>query len=503
MHELACKLVSTKIYCYSGGYASLGDIIVKRALNEHHYIDLQQTLTLDETSARWISIPDDPNFMNEPALAGTATSISDSSYMVDGGYNETPYVKNISRLFDTKANTWSSISNDGRNLSNNAIYMGTAVKVPNKGRIYYWGGLSGQYPGYPVNTTTVLSITSPMFKWSVCPSQLPLGTFTRFGHTATLDNDGVSIFYLGGRIRTTATLTDNLIPYNIIPMTKILLYNTVDATWISKDSPSAPTMSSRYMHSANLLPYSGKILIYGGATDDGNEKHPSAVSDYLYLFDPKTLEYTRMEEYEQTQGAGPRFGHSAILCNDTLFVLFGVNQKGLITNDVYFLSLSGSATWLKSYSMLDTNNGRQVEKVMRFSLPSIIGITIGSVLVVGFMIMAAIIYMMCKSKRRQKKEKEETVVYPEERYFEYHQEGDSATLHDDPQQPPRGFSYDHLVVPASAASVVLYKPNQVKDQQPLTFIEGQQQQSSTGSFCLQSTSPSTITHYPPLVKPSV
>lgn len=78
------------------------------------------------------------------------------------------------------------------------------------------------------------------------------------------------------------------------------------------------------------MPYSGKILIYGGATDDGNEKRefffiyftsytnidsvtiidPSAVSDYLYLFDPKTLEYTRIEEYEQTQGAGPRFGHS-------------------------------------------------------------------------------------------------------------------------------------------------------------------------------------------------
>lgn len=121
IHIIACKLVSTRIYCYSGGYASLGDIVVKRALNEHHYIDLQQTLTLDETSARWISIPDDPNFVNEPALAGTATSISDTAYLVDGGYNETPYVKNITRLFDTKANTWTSISNDQRNLSNNAM----------------------------------------------------------------------------------------------------------------------------------------------------------------------------------------------------------------------------------------------------------------------------------------------------------------------------------------------------------------------------------------------
>lgn len=91
-----------------------------------------------------------------------------------------------------------------------------------------------------------------MFAWSVCPSQLPLGTFTRFGHSATLDNDGINIFYLGGRIRTTNTLTDNLIPYNIIPMNKVLIYNTMDASWISRDSPSAPTLSSRYMHSANL-----------------------------------------------------------------------------------------------------------------------------------------------------------------------------------------------------------------------------------------------------------
>lgn len=41
---------------------------------------------------------------------------------------------------------------------------------------------------------------------------------------------------------------------------------------------------------------------------------PSAVSDYLYLFDSKTLEYTRVDDYEQSQGAGPRFGHSGKSC---------------------------------------------------------------------------------------------------------------------------------------------------------------------------------------------
>lgn len=102
-----------------------------------------------------------------------------------------------------------------------------------------------------------------MYSWSVCPGVLPLGTFTRFGHTATLDNDGINIFYLGGRIRTVNVTTvddthsndSNLIPYNIIPMNKILSYSTMDASWSARESPSAPTMSSRYMHSANLCKY--------------------------------------------------------------------------------------------------------------------------------------------------------------------------------------------------------------------------------------------------------
>lgn len=88
----------------------------------------------------------------------------------------------------------------------------------------------------------------------------------------------------------------------------------------------------------------------------------------------------------------------------------------------------------------------------------------------------------------------------EERYFEtYH--ADSVTLHDD-HIPPRGFSYDHLVLPSS---INIHKPNQVKDQQPLTFIEGQQQQSSTGSFCLQptTTTPNVFITTSTLVKPSV
>ncbi|KAL7314378.1 hypothetical protein PS15m_005956 [Mucor circinelloides] len=544
-YKSSCTLLNSRIYCYSGGYVALGDVVVRRALDEHHYLDLTQNLVLDETTAKWVSIPDDTHYITEGALAGTATSISDYQYIEDGGYNGTPSVRNVTRLFDAKTDLWTTIPNDNRSLPS-AIYMGTAVSVPNQNRIYYWGGLSGQYPGYPINSTTVLHI-GRNFAWSICPGVLPLGTFTRFGHTATLDKDGINIFYIGGRIRTSdnSTVIDSInsnstrvVPYyNLIPMNDILTYNTLDATWNLRQSPSAPTMSSRYMHTANLLPYSGKILIYGGATDDGNEKHPSAVSDYLYLFDSKTLEYTRVDDYEQSQGAGPRFGHSAILCNNTLFVLFGVNQKGLITNDVYFLSLTGSATWLKSFSLSssstpDANGSNSFDPHNTLNDRAIIGISIGSVLAIVLMITGILyaIHTIRTRKRKlaasavataQKQEKDQPnndntmyeiaqnhLPHLHKEYQRYSSasfdatntpneyshvratpdggghgvpiyvdiSSDSATLHDS-TTPPRGFSFDNISS----------KPNQVSNtQKQPAFIH--QQQHSSGSLQLQPTS---------------
>lgn len=114
----ACTLLNNKIYCYSGGYTALGDVVVRRALDEHHYLDLTQNLVLDETSAKWMSIPDDTHYITEGALAGTATSISNTQYIIDGGCNGTPSVRNVTRLFDAKTNLWSTISNENRGLSN-------------------------------------------------------------------------------------------------------------------------------------------------------------------------------------------------------------------------------------------------------------------------------------------------------------------------------------------------------------------------------------------------
>lgn len=115
-HRKACTLLNSRIYCYSGGYVALGDLVVRRALDEHHYLDLTQNLVLDETTAKWVSIPDDTHYITEGALAGTATSISDYQYIEDGGYNGTPSVRNVTRLFNAKTDLWTTIPNDNRSL---------------------------------------------------------------------------------------------------------------------------------------------------------------------------------------------------------------------------------------------------------------------------------------------------------------------------------------------------------------------------------------------------
>ncbi|KAI8638426.1 hypothetical protein BD408DRAFT_423047 [Parasitella parasitica] len=113
-YKSSCTLLGSRIYCYSGGYIALGDAYVRRAINEHHYLDLTQRLVLYETTSKWVIVTGDTHYITEGALAGTATSISDSQYIEDGGYNESPFVKNVTRLFDANSVKWNTISNDNR-----------------------------------------------------------------------------------------------------------------------------------------------------------------------------------------------------------------------------------------------------------------------------------------------------------------------------------------------------------------------------------------------------
>jgi hypothetical protein len=66
---------------------------------------------------KWSEIPNDPSFVLEPAIGGTPIKLSDTTYLIDGGYSINAVKKNQTVIFDSSTNKWSSISNNGRNVS--------------------------------------------------------------------------------------------------------------------------------------------------------------------------------------------------------------------------------------------------------------------------------------------------------------------------------------------------------------------------------------------------
>lgn len=79
----------------------------------------------------------------------------------------------------------------------------------------------------------------------------------------------------------------------------------------------------------------------------------------------------------------------AILTNSTLFILFGFDDKQMLTSDTHFLSVTGSSNsqigWLKTFQLIEPT------KPDELSLGAIIGISIGSVVVVKYRLDEAIV----------------------------------------------------------------------------------------------------------------
>ncbi|KAG1461281.1 hypothetical protein G6F56_005763 [Rhizopus delemar] len=86
-----------------------------------------------------------------------------------------------------------------------------------------------------------------------------------------------------------------------------------------------------------MLPNSQDILLYGGTADEN-----IAVTDFIYTLNLVTNNWTEQTNINVPASVtqnGARFGHSAVLVNTTLFILFGKDLNGnptpnLLTFDV-------------------------------------------------------------------------------------------------------------------------------------------------------------------------
>ncbi|KAK4511996.1 mannosyl-oligosaccharide alpha-1,2-mannosidase [Mucor velutinosus] len=360
-YNSGCQLLlnNTRIYCYSGGYAKVVNQEIT-PLADHYYLDVSKDLTVASSLTSWTKVVDPPNFITEATSAYVSVKLSDTAVLINGGTgvnNNYNYMKNQTVIYHADTNQWETISNTSSIPQN--YYGSGALGVDNT--VVFWGGaaiIGNLLPTF--NGTAKLSITAQTAKWSLQAASVAPGN-PRYGHTATTDQSGKLIYYFGGRdiVRDPATGVYTR-PYSTF--TNVLIYHTDTSIWEQKTATSSSPPSNRMSHTATLIPSTGNFIIYGGAGPDsvGNR---IPISDYLHLYNPtaNTFQPISISSGAAT-GAGPRFGHSAVLRNASLFILFGIDSTLLATADFHVLN-TDTYSWDATYyangavSSIDGVNG--------------------------------------------------------------------------------------------------------------------------------------------------
>ncbi|KAG2194101.1 hypothetical protein INT47_011769 [Mucor saturninus] len=307
--------------------------------------DVSKDFSVESSYNAWVQVLDPADFATEATFGYTSVKLSDNSVLMNGGTglnNGKSYMKNQTVIYHADTNQWEAIQNVS---SFSQTYYGSGALVQNSS-VVFWGG--GAAIGSLVQTfdgVAKLSIAQQSYKWSMEANSVAPG-YPRYGHTATLDRTGKLIYYFGGRdiVRDPISAAYTR-PYSTF--SNILVYNTDTAVWQSKTASSTITPSGRMSHTANLIPNTDSIIIYGGAGPDsiGNR---IPITDYIYTYNMATNVIQPVSIEASTLGAGARFGHSAVIKNNLLFIFFGIDTTLLATSDFHILDLK-SFTWQKNY----------------------------------------------------------------------------------------------------------------------------------------------------------
>ncbi|KAG0167881.1 Rho GTPase-activating protein 5 [Apophysomyces sp. BC1034] len=227
-------------------------------------------------------------------------------------------------------------------------------------RIWVWGGVSDNSTGFPGigywDGFTILDRSGVnVTQLGVSATQLgvPQGV-RRIGCTATLSNDNNIIYYIGGYNAQMNGLINQTAPganpytLSAARMSDILTFDTVSVTWSLTTAGGSQLPSPREYHTAIIVPNSNTLLLYGGAAQGDPNNATATADDYVYTLDMSNFIWTPVTNLGPLAGAGPRFGHSAIVHNNSMFILFGKDGKGNEKNDFHVMDLT-HRQWTNSY----------------------------------------------------------------------------------------------------------------------------------------------------------
>ncbi|KAI8067044.1 hypothetical protein BC940DRAFT_301170 [Gongronella butleri] len=342
-----CAVASNAIWCYGGGtrvsnglVVGESNALVKLDMSSYDFTDLQ---------FNWQSVAPNGLSLDESWLH--SMSSTQNGLMIFGGFGNNNTVVNTTIVYNEQTNTWvgSSVLPPDWAAANHTYPIYTSiVDLASTGqqKMWIWGGL---------NNNTILGTTSnaQLFDYSANTWSTSIASATpsgkvRFRHSASLSNDGANIFVIGGRV-----VPSGLTNWTSIDMTEVWVFATASGQWTTKIATSDSALGSRQYHTAETIPNSELIFIYGGM----DASNTSVRSNYPIISGADVAlvyDYGANRFYTPQIGGngspGPLVFHSSVLYTDPntnnsyVAILDGTNLNLVLQSATYFLNVTNSTS---------------------------------------------------------------------------------------------------------------------------------------------------------------
>ncbi|KAI9273454.1 hypothetical protein EDC94DRAFT_676934 [Helicostylum pulchrum] len=435
----SCGYVGERIFCWGGDTSPIFNLNPTidediYSLNIKAFVGQKSDILISQ----WNKVVPTIGFWIGQRRTPTSIALSDGKrLLIQGGDNPGVFkYLNQTAIYDASTNSWAKGTPYMVDNVVKQIYSATAVNLPN-GLVGFYGGFeqyadtsapeisgNGNAVTFGANNLSYVGFNgfithnTDFGTWApFSPQSDTLLDFYPTSQTATINPSTGKVYYLGGTYYTT---TNNWVPIRI-PFSWAVVFDTKSGTW-SNETLGGDIPTTRMYHTADLLPNSQDIILYGGS-EDGK----AASSSFCYTLNLETNTWTKHDNVNvPAYLSGPRFSHSAVLVDTTLFILFGRGIDGalnpsLLTIDVsnathiiYTADYASNITTISNES--NSNKTNSTESNSNESDPSehtsnesgglsagvIGGISAGSI-VAGLGIIAFIFFYL----RRQKKAKQQ------------------------------------------------------------------------------------------------
>ncbi|KAI8061434.1 hypothetical protein BC940DRAFT_310319 [Gongronella butleri] len=338
-----CAVVTETIFCYGGAATIANDGFPDLLSNQVVKMDLRnatpswqmaQTNGFDLSQRFQLQMVPINNSQGFLAFGGQGPRYEDSSNLPTPSiiiYNVNEW-KNVSTL----SSDWKR----GRYPLDSAMVDLSRI---NRTQVIFFGGNDYTIAN---NYTRVSIFDYAQNAWSLSPATWST-SLVRMMHTATLSSDGANIYILGG------SYTYGL---GVVNMTNVLIYSTTNAQWRTTIATSNDTLSERAYHTANSIPNSPLIFIYGGVRGGQPIAFRDGYTSVVPIIDGSkaALVYDTSANHfyyasiQGTSAPGPLIYHNSVSytnSNGSSFVciLFGADQTFRTQSTAYFVNVTNTS----------------------------------------------------------------------------------------------------------------------------------------------------------------